>query len=263
MSYHYEELTWPQIKEAVAQEKVAVLPIGSIEQHGPHLPICTDSTICWEICQRALQQASDVALLLPIVYYGYSPHHLDFPGSIAIQGNNFVNYLVDIATSLSRHGFKRILIVNGHGGNIPWAHAAALDITMSTNSICAMCSWWTLVTSTLQSIRESDFPGGMSHSCEAETSALLYLRPDLVQMEKAKKHIPQEQTEFIQFDLAGEGLVAFLEPLSRFSETGVVGDPTLATPEKGKQILEKAAHRLAEFIREFSKREVRSSPDRH
>ena len=97
----------------------------------------------------------------------------------------------------------------------------------------------------------------------SDTSALLYLRPDLVQMEKAKKHIPQDQDEFIQYDLAGEGSIAFLEPLSRMSETGVLGDPTVATAEKGKQIVEKAAERLAQFLREFRKREVRPTPDRH
>ena len=82
-------------------------------------------------------------------------------------------------------------------------------------------------------------------------------------MEKAKKHIPQDQDEFIQYDLAGEGSIAFLEPLSRMSETGVLGDPTVATAEKGKQIVEKAAERLAQFLREFRKREVRPTPDRH
>lgn len=263
MSYHYEELTWPQIKEAVAQDKVAVLPVGSIEQHGHHLPIFTDSCIVWGVCQRAVAQAAEEALLLPTVYYGYSPHHMDFPGSIAIGSDHLVRYLADIGTSLARHGFKRILIVNGHGGNSARTDAASQEITLLTNSICAVTSWWRFVSSLLRTIRESEFPGGISHSCEAETSALLYLRPDLVQMEKAKKHIPADQTEFIQHDLVGEAPVSLLEPMSRLSETGVVGDPTVATAEKGKVIVEKAAERLAQFLREFRKREVPPAQDHH
>ena len=263
MSYRYEELTWPQIKQAVEEEKVVVLTVGSIEQHGHHLPISTDSAIVSAISDRAVEMASEVALLMPTVYYGYSPHHMEFPGSIAVRGEHFVNYLVDIGTSLARHGFKRIVIINGHGGNIAWASAAALDINMSTDAICATTTWWTLIGPTLQSLRESEFPGGMSHSCEAETSVLLHLRPDLVQMDKAVKNIPSGQTEFISYDFIGSTPVAFMEPLSRISETGVVGDPTVATKEKGKQIVEKAAERFAEFLREFQKRQMLPTPDHH
>jgi len=263
MKYRYEELTWEEIKEAVAQEKIPVLPIGSIEQHGPHLPIDTDSRIIWEVCRRGVEQAGEEALLMPLVCYGYSPHHMAFPGSIAIRPETFLGYLVDIGTSLARHGFKRILIANGHGGNAPLATAAAYEITMTTDSVCGMTSWWRLIVETLQAIRESEFPGGMSHSCEAETSALLYLRPDLVKMEKAAKHILKNQTEFIQYDLISTAPVAILEPFSRLSETGVQGDPTLATKEKGKIIVEKAAERLAEFIREFKRREISPTPPDH
>jgi len=123
--YRYEEFTWPEIREAVAQQRVAVLPVGTIEQHGPHLPLLTDVITATEMSRRAVEQISGEAVLLPSVQYAFNEHHMDFPGTIAVQGPTFISYITDIGQSLAHHGFQKILLVNGHGSNVPFLDIAA------------------------------------------------------------------------------------------------------------------------------------------
>src|ERR1022692_3449501 len=169
--YRYEEFTWPEIREAVAENRVAVLPVGTIEQHGPHLPLVTDVLTASEMSRRAVQQIPGEAVLLPSVFYAFNEHHLDFPGTIAVRGETFINYVTDIGRSLAHHGFRKILLVNGHGSNVPFLDIAARNITNETPAICAMAPWWNLLPKQLlKDLRESEFPGGMAHACELETS---------------------------------------------------------------------------------------------
>ena len=236
--YRYEEFTWPEIREAVAENRVAVLPVGTVEQHGPHLPLVTDVLTATEMSRRAVERTPHEAVLMPSVYYSFNEHHLDFPGTIAVEGQTIVNYVTDIGKSLAHHGFRKILLVNGHGSNVPFLDVAARNITNKTDAICAMVSWWSLIPKALlQELRESEFPGGMAHGCELETSVLLYLRGDLVQFEKAKRDINFHPTEFFYWDLAAPSPVFFQEWFSRYSKTGTVGDPTKATKEKGEKFV--------------------------
>src|SRR4029078_11492322 len=123
--YRYEEFTWPEIREAVAQQRVAVLPVGTVEQHGPHLPLVTDVLTAAEMSRMAVERMPTGAVLMPPVYCSFNEHHLDFPGTIAIQGETIVNYVTDIGVSLAHHGFRKVLLVNGHGSNVPFLDIAA------------------------------------------------------------------------------------------------------------------------------------------
>ncbi|MBV8816964.1 MAG: creatininase family protein, partial [Acidobacteriaceae bacterium] len=143
--YRYEEFTWPEIREAVAGQRVAVLPVGTIEQHGPHLPLVTDVMTAAEMSRRAVAEIPDEAVLLPAVQYAFNEHHLDFPGTIAIAPDTFIAYVTDIGRSLAHHGFRKILLVNGHGSNVPFLDIVARNITNHTEAICAMIPWWNLV----------------------------------------------------------------------------------------------------------------------
>lgn len=264
MKYRYEEFTWPEIRQAVAQQRVAVIPAGTIEQHGPHLPLVTDVLTATEMSRLAVASIPEEAVLLPSVYYAFNEHHLDFPGTIAIEGTTFVNYVTDIGRSLAHHGFRKILLVNGHGSNVPFLDVAARNITNRTEAICAMVPWWSLIPKPLlKQLRESEYPGGMAHGCELETSVLLYLRGDLVQMDKAARDMNFQRSEFIFWDLEGGSPVYFQEWFSRYSKTGVVGDPTKATAEKGKRFVEAVAERLTALIREFRRREIAPRVDHH
>jgi creatinine amidohydrolase len=260
----YEEFTWPEIREAVAQNRVAVLPVGTIEQHGPHLPLLTDVLTATEMSRKAVELMPDQAVLMPSVYYAFNEHHLDFPGTIAVEGPTLVNYVSDIGKSLAHHGFRKILLVNGHGSNVPFLDVAARNITNHSESICAMVPWWNLVPQELiKELRESDYPGGMAHGGELETSALLYLRGDLVQFEKATRDINFQRTEFFFWDLQAPSPVFFQEWFSRYSKTGTVGDPTKATREKGARFVEAVVSRLVTLLKEFRAREIQPRVDHH
>jgi creatinine amidohydrolase len=262
--YRYEEFTWPEVREAVTQNRVAVLPVGTVEQHGPHLPLVTDVLTSTEMSRRAVERMPEGAVLMPSVYYSFNEHHLDFPGTIAVEGPTIVNYVTDIGKSLAHHGFRKILLVNGHGSNVPFLDVAARNITLRTESICAMVSWWSLIPRELfTELRESEYPGGMAHGCELETSVLLYLRGDLVQMDKAEKDISFQPTEFFYWDLQSPSPVFFQEWFSRYSRTGTVGDPTKASREKGERFVNGVVGRLADLIKEFREREIAARVDHH
>lgn len=264
MKYRYEEFTWPEIREAVAQNRVAVLPVGTVEQHGPHLPLVTDVLTATEMSRMAVQRIPEEAILLPSVYYSFNEHHMDFPGTIAVEGETIIRYVTDIGKSLARHGFRKILLVNGHGSNVPFLDVAARQITNSTEAICAMASWWSLIPRELLSqLRESEFPGGMAHGCELETSVLLYLRGDLVQFEKAERDINFAPTEYFYWDLQSPSPIFFQEWFSRYSKTGTVGDPTKATREKGEKFVLAVVERMVSLLREFRAREIHPRVDHH
>jgi creatinine amidohydrolase len=189
---------------------------------------------------------------------------MDLPGTIAISAHTIISYLVDIGRSLAHHGFARIIILNGHGSNMPFTDIAARLITNQTPSICAGLAWWSLLTDEDLAWRESPWPGGFSHACELETSMVLHLRPDLVDMSKAVRTMDGvERSEHIFWDLQRGARVFFQEWWSRNSLTGVQGDATLASAEKGRIVFEAATRRVAGFIEEFRQREIRPRRDVH
>ena len=262
--YRYEEFTWPEIREAVAQHRVAVLPVGTIEQHGPHLPLVTDVLTATEMSRKAVERIPGQAVLLPSVYYAFNEHHLDFPGTIAVEGTTFINYISDIGKSLAYHGFRKILLVNGHGSNVPFLDVAARNITNHSPAICAMVPWWALIPKALlKELRESEFPGGMAHGCELETSVLLYLCGELVQMDKAEKDLPAQKSEFFYWDLEAPSPVFFQEFFSRYSRTGTSGDPTKATVEKGRRFVEAVVELMIGVIQDLRARRIEPRVDHH
>jgi creatinine amidohydrolase len=264
--YHYGEMTWPQVKEAAAQARVAVVPVATIEDHGLHLPIDTDVRLCYAACDRAVALVPDKAVLVPPINHGYSPHHMDFPGPITIGWDTFIRYMLDVCKSLVAHGFHKILIVNGHGSNTPFVDIIARLTVVETGALAAAINYWNApgVHEVAESLRESDKIGGMNHACEFETSIYLALRPDLVDMSKAVREIGHEPTKNYWTDLvAGDGPLAMMEHWSALSQSGVMGDPTKATAEKGEKLLAAAAAGLAEIINEMRDRRPAHRVDHH
>ena len=193
--YRYDELTWPEMREAIGRGPVVMLPFGTVEDHGPHLPLCTDNTILEAICQETARRAAGDVLLMPLVAYGLDEHHMDFPGAVTVDIETLVRYVADVAISAARHGFSHLLIVNGHGSNAPIADLAARKVVLETGAVCGAMSPNaaidpTLAEPTLSEMRRSE-PGGVGHAGEFETALMLHLRPDLVQMEQAVKEMGQ------------------------------------------------------------------------
>lgn len=264
--YLYGEMTWPQIKEAASQNRVAVVPVATVEDHGLHLPIDTDVRLCWAACERAVAQIPDRAILIPMINHGYSPHHMDFPGPITIGWDTFIRYMLDVCKSLVVHGFRRILIVNGHGSNTPFVDIISRLTVVETGALAAAINYWNApgVREVAESLRESDKVGGMNHACEFETSAYLALRPDLVDMSKAVREIGHHPTKNYWTDLVGgDGPLAMMEHWSALSRSGVMGDATKASAEKGEKLLSAAAAGLIEIIDEMRERRPAERVDHH
>jgi creatinine amidohydrolase len=266
LKYRYGEMTWPEIKQAADARRLAVVPIATIEDHGPHLPVDTDLLLCTNVCEMAVSRAADRAVLIPPINHGFSPHHLDFPGAITIGAQTLIQYGLDVCKSLAQHGFSRILIVNGHGSNTPFIDIIARLTVVETGALAAAVNYWAApgVREVAESLRESDAIGGMNHACEFETSAYLAIRPDLVEMSKAARELSHRPTKNYWTDLvAGDGPLAMMEPWSALSQTGVMGDPTKASAEKGKLLLDAAANGIVELIDELLAREPAKRVDHH
>jgi creatinine amidohydrolase len=268
--YIYSDLTWPEVNDAVERKKVILLPIGSTEQHGPHLPLDADNLFANSLCLEAGKRMPDKILVAPIISYGYNIHALDYPGTVHVGHNHLLEFCLSVCKSFAYHGFKRIVIVNGHGGNSSVLDLVARRAILETDALTTSFMWLNLLRvdpDFISSFRESIFPGGTGHACEVETSVYLYLAGDKVQMDKAKDHIAwynHEGTAAFQWgDLFGSGPVSVVEWASTFLEDGTFGQPTLATAEKGRIIFEEATRHLVQFVEEFQNRPSRARVDHH
>jgi len=260
--YRYEKLTWPEINDAVDLRKVCILPCGAVEQHGPHLPLDVDLVCPGGIANGAGQNLADQILVLPHIAYGYTGHVMDFPGTINTNWDTFIRQVCDVTRSLAYHGFKKIILLNGHGSNMPNLDLAARRTNLETDAECVLIAWWNLLTvdkTFLPSWRESRFPGGCSHACELETSLYLYLDEDNVRKDLIRSgtiSFNDEDNEFNWVDLFGAGPGSLISWTSSYSETGVLGDAEKATQEKGERAYHEAVKQLCRFVRYFRERPV-------
>jgi creatinine amidohydrolase len=248
----YERLTWPEVRRAAAEDRVCLIPAGTLEDHGPHLPLDCDIRIASEICSRASGEKPEEVVLLPPVTHGYTPHHMDFPGPITIGWETFVKHCVDIGSSLAHHGFKRILFLNGHGSNIPLLNMAARLIGLEHSDVLAASVFYLTSPAgmkTIEEIRDSGI-GGMGHACELETSIYLAIDPDAVFMDKAvdENSFPEGRNCWMDWS---DGPLQLMPWWNALSHTGVHGAPTLATAEKGRVLLDAAVAECVSFVREL------------
>lgn len=260
--YKFDELTWSEVNEAVKIGKIPILPTGSVEQHGPHLPLKVDHLCANAVATEAARLSPEYSLVLPPVSYGYVHHVMDFPGSLNIHFEHFIQYVLDILKSLAYHGFKKMIVVNGHGSNGPLVDLASRRLIVETDASCAFCSWWQLLTVDPEfnsKWRESVFPGGCSHAGELETSMLLHLAPESVRQDRIKSEIAKTNkvgSKYVWGDLFGKGPMGLIEWTSQYSDSGVMGEAEKATAEKGKLVFEEASRNLAEFVAEYHGRKI-------
>jgi creatinine amidohydrolase len=266
---HYERLTWPQIREAARADQVVIIPFASIEQHGPHLPVDVDLRLASEVCRRAAERNENCLVMTPMAF-GFEPHHMAWPGTVDVDWDVLIRYGVCVVSSLARHGFKRILIINGHGSNRPILEMIVrLAQVKHPETLIAGQSWFALgaVAKAFQPLQESDHT---SHACELETAAYLAIDPDLVDMSQAVPDYSFRRSPHFWADLTGKKpdpdstvpLVA-MEYFATGSFTGVRGDPSVATAEKGEAALEAAADEVAAIVDEMRAREILPPPDHH
>jgi creatinine amidohydrolase len=263
----YDELTWIEMREAISNNPVVLLPFGTVEDHGPHLPLNTDNVIVEAICLDAAQRAPGEMLVMPTAAYGLDEHHMDFPGTITVDMQTLLAFVADVAISPARHGFSHVLIVNGHGSNASIAELAARRVVLQTGIVCGAMSPNaaidpTLAEPTLSEMRRSS-SGGVAHAGEYETAMMLHLRPDLVQMDRAVREIGQLKLEHFNWDHSEPSVLSWQDWWSRMSESGVCGDPTVATAEFGRALFERTVQNFVRFVREFRTLPLRPRRDMH
>jgi creatinine amidohydrolase len=248
----YERLTWPEVRRAAGEERVCLIPVATLEDHGPHLPIDTDLRITAEICRRTAEAAPDEVVLLPPIPHGYSPHHMDFPGPITIGWDTFTRYCLDVGTSLARHGFQRLLYLNGHGSNQNLVETAARLVAVDHPNVLSAAAFYLSGRRSLERIEElrESGPGGMAHACELETSIYLAIDAESVDMDKAVDENGYPAGEHARIEWA-DGPLKLMPWWSSFSLTGVQGAATLGTAEKGEALLGLAVEECVEFVREL------------
>lgn len=248
----FREMTWPEVNECVRQHRVALVPVGAIEQHGPHLPVDVDNVFVEHLCDEVARRAPADVVSLPPIHYGYNTHNMDFPGTIDIKMQHFIDYGCDVGESLAHQGFRRILYVNGHGSNAPLCELIARKLTVTTPAMVANCNHWQLAWDVITGLLEGG-PFAADHACEWETSEYLALRPELVQHDKIKDETWGERDgpRWLYPDLGTARTVYFMNWWSKMNASGVSGTPSFATAEKGRIMLEATVERLVTIAREF------------
>ena len=257
--YRYNRLTWPDMNDAIAAQKLVILPTGSTEQHGGHLPLDVDTFLCESVCLEVGRRTADKVLVLPPVPYGLNLHHIDFPGTIHIEPDAFINFCLNITKSVAYHGFQKILIVNGHGSNTPLIELVARKTVLETKSLCFATGYASFLLKAFDKIKESQV---FAHADEFETSLYLHLAPERVRMDLAVRD-DDRMGKYVSSDSTSNYPVRFSDYWGRWTQTGVHGDATKGTAEKGRVIFEAAVSGLVELVDELRAWPIADRKDMH
>ena len=220
--------------------------MGAIEQHGPHLPLDTDAFDADYLAKRVAEACSDPKpLVLPLIPYGVSYHHADFQGTMSVSNDTLSQFVYEVGLCAARNGITKIVIINGHGDNSPALNYAAQMINRDAHIFVAVD---TGETSDVDIYNLIDTPNDV-HGGEIETSTSLALRPHLVRMDKANKAVVNFSSRYLNFTSSRS--VPWYAHTKKISESGVIGDPTKATAEKGKKIWEIMIAQLVAFVEDL------------
>jgi creatinine amidohydrolase/Fe(II)-dependent formamide hydrolase-like protein len=240
------QLTWPEARQRFQQVDIALLAVGSIEQHGPHLPLDTDAFDANYLALRVAEACSDPKpLVLPGISYGVAYHHEDFKGTVSISNDTLSRLIYDIGISISRNGIKKLVIINGHGGNGPALNHAAQMINRDAHIFVCVD---TGETSDVDIYSLVETPNDV-HAGEIETSTALAVRPHLVNMDLACREVPEFSSRYLDF--TSKRGVSWYAYTHKISQSGVMGDPTKASVEKGKKIWEMMITHLVALIEDL------------
>jgi creatinine amidohydrolase len=247
-------LTWQDIAKMPNKQNVVIIqPIGAIEQHGLHLPIIVDSAISSAVLGKALSKLdSDIpAYALPNIYYGKSNEHWHFPGTITLTSQTLITLLMEVGESIYRAGFRKLVFMNSHGGQPQILELVARDLHIKYNDFCIFPLFtWRVPNIAKELLTPKELELGI-HAGDAETSLMLAILPEQVKMTDAVTEYPQNlPTDSV---LSMEGKLPFAWATKDLSQSGVMGDPTTATKEKGDRIWESLANGWVQTIKDIYK----------
>ena len=256
MIARWENLSRDQLSALDKDNTIVLLPMSATEQHGPHLPVGTDSIILSTLIDKAIEAAdsytgSDV-IFAPQLHIGKSNEHMDFCGTLTFSAQTYYALLHDIAGCIAKHGFKKLVLFNSHGGNTDMANLISRDLRIDFGLQVYVFDWW--FTSFWAEAREKyqqSGPYGIFHACELETSLMLEARPETVRMDLAVDEDPAEC-------FTGDKFVTVFGPVNAgwrtkdVTKSGVIGAPTYATKEKGQAFFAYAVEKLFAILQEIS-----------
>jgi creatinine amidohydrolase len=246
MKFH--EMTFPQLRQVPRDRCVVVAPIAACEQHSHHLATFTDTVLVTGVAEGVEARLSKEVLLLPTLWMGASHHHLRFGATLSASVDTHVSMLADLVEPLLADGYQRVLLLNGHGGNIDTMQMALRRLQpRHPRHILGAASYWDLAAKELAALAEGPRKV-MGHACEYETSMLLALRPDLVRREAIRNDPPRDTPALRGLFLADD--------MMQKTDHGAVGYPELASAEKGRMFLAAAVERTVEVVQALLAREV-------
>jgi len=239
------EMTWPEAKEALAQARVALVPVGSFEQHGPNGTFEVDTGRAYAFGKLLAARTYPDTLLAPAINLGVSYHHMNFPGTITLRPETFMAAVHDVVWSLQQHGVERFLILNGHGGNIASLGVAIVKLREELGVKVAWTSFTSLGREVLLENVTSEIHG---HACEGEISQALFLAPHTVRREALA---PGEVKGYPYRHLGEVRNLAYAYRFDEITANGALGDATKATVELGQAVVEAALVKAVEFLQDF------------
>ncbi|MGH8959463.1 MAG: creatininase family protein [Acidimicrobiia bacterium] len=244
-------LTWKEAEQAIDKAKLALVPVGSLEQHGPHLSLDTDMAVAQALADRLQSDLGHDAVLCPPVTYGLSEHHMAFPGTMTLRPNTLVALFHDLVESLASWDLRRVLVINGHGGNIDALRLASRNARRDHRSLVAAIMWAVLAAPEIAARTQSPQYG---HACEIETSVAMDLIPDRVRLDLISR--PGQRRSADPLTDPPRNLVDQAVWMEEWTDDGALGDPSLASAEMGKDLMEVIYERALAFARRFSQREL-------
>ncbi|AHV96305.1 creatininase family protein [Paenibacillus sabinae] len=245
VTYLLTHMTWPEVEEALKTVKIAIIPLGAHEQHGPHMAESCDSVLAEEMGKRLTEALHPLALMTPVINMGVSPHHLHFPGTISLEPATLIAILRDMVSSLRNYGIRNFLVLNSHGGNQSTLGVAAGILSTELDVRFMYAKTTASAKDVMDRLIDSRLYG---HSCEREVSEALYLAPWLVRQDKlASGDISEGDWRKLRPGNPIQGFYYYEE----MTRNGCIGNAPAGSPEIGEEIVETAVSRLAAAAREL------------
>ncbi len=230
---------------------ILLVPVGSMEQHGDHLPVSTDTILVDAVANLGVKKVFDELPILktPPIWTGYSPHHLPFGGTITLEHRTLLSVIEEGCLSALSNGFDAVLLLNGHGGNMAVINSAVSTIGVEyAEAEISGLTYFRLAGDYINNIRESE-PGGMFHGGEFETSLMMHLRPDLLNEDSINGTHKKHQYDLSSDDLTGGGRLKTYHSFDNYSDSGAIGDPEYAKQETGEAIYDRLGDELECLLR--------------
>lgn len=249
----YGDGCWVDIEQS-DKNKVVVVPLGSMEQHGHHSPLLTDTYLVTAVGERVERELREETYFLPTLWLGASDHHLDLPGTTSVPNHVYTLVIKNIVRSISRAGFQRIFFLNGHGGNVIPGTQAITELANESdeynNMWMALASYWSVASPVMAAENHGMQTQQLTHACEYETSMMLWLHGEIMRMDRVTSSPPLLDSPFFHSEQGGRINVA--KRMGTWTPTGAMGGPQHATAEKGESLLNAITGEVVAFLKDFS-----------